>query len=292
MTSRLTDRQLGIALVLGAAFMWSLAGVFTRLLPYDAWTLITWRAFFGGVMMTAYMAYEQDGLSLGGFTRIGPLGLGAAAISCIAMIAYISALKLTSVAHVLVIYAMTPLFAAVIAYAWMGERVSRSALIASGIALLGIVVMVGASAGRGRLLGDFLAVVMTSFFAVILVMARRDPAFSMTPVNIVAAVFCVLVCWPLSQAGVPGPRDMMLLILFGFTTTGCALMLYMAGARRLPAAETGLLSLVDTVLGPLWVWLAFNETPGTSALMGGVIVLGAVAWYIATEARQASPTIA
>lgn len=286
MSARDTDRRLGILLVLGAAIMWSLVGLFTRLIPLDAWTLTTWRALFGGLTMLLYMRYERRGLSLRGFTKIGLLGLAAAAISGIAMIAYIAALRHTSVAHVMVIYAMTPLFAAGIAYAWMRERVSGNTLIASAIALLGIGAMVGGSAGSGGLLGDFLAFIMTSFFAVILVMARRDPTFSMTPVNIVGALLCVLVCWPLSQADLPSGGELLLLAIFGFATTGCALILYMAGARRLPAAEAGLISLLDTVLAPLWVWLAFDEAPGVSALVGGAIVLGAVAWYIVAEARR------
>ena len=279
------ERRLGIALVVAAAVLWSLAGLFTRLIALDVWTLLFWRAVFGGALMFAYLVFEHRGRSLAVFGRIGALGWGAAAICAIAMIAYVAALKLTSVANVLVIYAMTPFFAAGIAFAWTGERPSRRTLIASAVSLAGVAVMVSGSARSGRLMGDALALLMTGFFAFSIVMARRDPNFSMTPVNVIAALLCAMVCWPLSQAGVPGPQDLVLVALFGFCTIGGAFVLYMAGAKRLPAAETGLIGLIDTVLGPLWVWLAFQELPGAAALAGGAIVLSAVTWYMATELR-------
>ena len=203
------------------------------------------------------------------------------------MVAYISALKLTSVANVLIVYAMTPFFAAGIAYVWTGERATRRTLLASAIALVGVAIMVSGSAQSGRLAGDALALVMTFTFAGIIVMARRDPTYSMTPVCVTSSFLCIALCWPLSQPGLPSPHDLVVLALFGFCTIGLALILYMAGARRLPAAETGFINLIDTVLGPLWVWLAFAETPVTAALIGGGIVMAAVVWYMAAELRGA-----
>lgn len=285
MTAAAHERRLGIMLVVAAAILWSLAGVFTRIIALDVWTLLFWRAVFGGGLMLVYMVVEHRGRSLAVFGGIGALGWSAAGICAIAMVAYVAALKLTNVANVLVIYATTPLFAAAIAYVWTGERPSRRAIIASAVSLAGVAVMVSGSARSGRLLGDFLALVMTSFFAFSIVMARRDPSFSMTPVNVLASALCAAVCWPLSQAGLPGAQDLALVALFGFCTIGGAFVLYMAGAKRLPPAETGLIGLIDTVLGPLWVWLAFSETPGKAALIGGAVMLGAVVWYMAAEAR-------
>ena len=290
MTAAARERRLGVFLVLIAAFLWSLAGLFTRVIALDVWTLLFWRAVFGGGLMFVYLVVEHRSRCFAVFGRLGALGWSAAGICAIAMVAYVAALKLTSVANVLVIYATTPFFAAGIAFAWTGERPSRRALIASAVSLAGVAIMVSGSARSGKLLGDVLALVMTSFFAFSIVMARRDPNFSMTPVNVLASLLCALACWPLSQAGLPGAQDLLLVALFGFCTIGGAFVLYMAGAKRLPAAETGLIGLIDTLLGPLWVWLAFSETPSLAALIGGAVMLGAVAWYMAGELRAAPAT--
>ena len=73
---------------------------------------------------------------------------------------------------------------------------------------------------------------------------------------------------------------------------GVAYCLYMAGGRLIPASETGLIGLIDVVLAPLWVWLLFAESPGLPAVLGGVLVLGAVVWYLAGPRPVRSATTA
>jgi drug/metabolite transporter (DMT)-like permease len=111
-------------------------------------------------------------------------------------------------------------------------------------------------------------------------MARRYPGLSMAAVIALAGLLCAAVAWPLMQAPVPDARTMAILALFGIATTSLAYLLFLLGARHIPSGEAGLLGLLDTVLSPLWVWLAFGETPTTAALLGGGIVLMSVVWYL------------
>ena len=73
------------------------------------------------------------------------------------------------------------------------------------------------------------------------------------------------------------------LFVFGLTTIGLAFVLFMEGAKFIPSAEAGLISLLDVVLGPIWVFLAFGENPGAATVLGGVIVLGAAVWRMAPD---------
>jgi drug/metabolite transporter (DMT)-like permease len=74
--------------------------------------------------------------------------------------------------------------------------------------------------------------------------------------------------------------------VFGLTTIGLAFVLFMEGAKFIPSAEAGLISLLDVVLGPLWVFIAFGENPGLATMLGGAIVLAAAVWRMAPELRQ------
>ena len=74
-----------------------------------------------------------------------------------------------------------------------------------------------------------------------------------------------------------------MLFVYGLTTIGLAFVLFMEGAKRIPSAEAGLISLLDVVLGPVWVFLAFGENPGAMTVLGGAIVLGAALWRMAPD---------
>jgi drug/metabolite transporter (DMT)-like permease len=202
---------------------------------------------------------------------------------------YVLALKLTSVANVMVIYATVPFVAAGIAFAWNGERTNRRALLASGVALAGIFVLVGGAAALKDLAGDGLAFLMTLAFAIQLVMARRYPKLEMSMINAAAAALCAISCWLLTPVGIPTSHQLLILALFGVTTTALAYLLFLTGGRYLPSGEAGLIGLLDVVLGPLWVWFFLAERPGAPALIGGGLVLASVCWYLSSQLRTAAP---
>jgi drug/metabolite transporter (DMT)-like permease len=203
------------------------------------------------------------------------------------MLSYVAALQLTTVANVLTVYATVPFMAAAVAYFWTGERIGRRAVMAGSAALLGVAIMAGAATRPDDVAGNALSLLMTLTFAILIVMARRYPSLAMAPVNVLGTAICFAACWPLMQAALPSTRDLLLLALFGATTSGLAYMLFLTGSRLIPSSEAGLIALLDVVLGPLWVWLAFAEEPGPAALVGGGIVLTALVWYLSAGLRTA-----
>lgn len=287
------SRAYGLVLVLVASVLWSTAGLFVRLIDLDLWTMQAWRALFGALSLFLIVALEHGRRSPQAVRGMGRLGLIAVPLSAVSMISYVAALKLTTVANVLIVYATVPFLAAAIALVWLGERIGRRTVTAGAIALLGIGIMTSGATRPADLAGGFLAFLMTLTFAVLLVMARRHPTLAMAPVNGTAAILCALACWPLAADGLPAPGDLAMLALFGVTTTGLAYLLFLTGGRHVPSSEAGLLGLLDVVLGPLWVWLAFGEEPGRAAILGGTLVLGALAWYLLSDAawrtRRAQP---
>jgi drug/metabolite transporter (DMT)-like permease len=188
---------------------------------------------------------------------------------------------------VLAIYATVPFVSAGIAFVWMKERVERRVLVASAIAFVGVLMVAGFAARPQDLAGSALALLVTVTFSILLVMARRLSALKLAPVNAIGSGLCVLLCLPLMSHTIPGPPELMVLAVFGSTTSGLAYLLFMTGGRRIPAGEAGLIGLLDIVLGPLWVWLAFGENPGTAVLLGGGLIFAAVVWYMWSGLRAA-----
>src|SRR6185295_9869340 len=114
--------RLGVLCVTASAVAWSTAGFFTRLIPFDAWTILFWRGVFAGLFTTAYIVWRYRGESLRLYRSMGRPGWLFAVLSAIGMTTFIPALKLTTVADVAIIYATAPFVTAVLAWIWLRER--------------------------------------------------------------------------------------------------------------------------------------------------------------------------
>ncbi len=267
-------RRRGVLLVLVATLLWSLAGLFARLLVHlDVWTVMGWRALLGAASIAAVGLFEWRNGRLD-----NPLGFGAlsplvALLAMIAISAYTASVMTTTIADVMVIYATMPFVAAAMGFLVNGERVSARTLVASSLALVGIIVMVASGLGSGRLLGQALSMLMTLAFAGMIVLQRRQPGASVIVVNCLGAIGSGIFGLANSPLQPISLHDFAILFVFGLTTIGLAFVLFMEGAKFIPSAEAGLISLLDVVLGPLWVFIAFGENPGLATMFGGAIVL-------------------
>jgi drug/metabolite transporter (DMT)-like permease len=197
-------------------------------------------------------------------------------------------MSITTVADVLMVNATLPFLAAAIALVWLGERTAKSTLLASAVALVGMLIIVEDSVKTGRALGDVLAFCAAVTFAALIVFVRRQRHLSVTTMNACAGVICAAICFPLSAHEVVTGSDLAILALAAFASFAFAMIVFMAGARLIPSSEAGLVSLLETFLGPLWVWLLFAETPTPQALAGGAVLLLAVSWHLVESWRRES----
>src|SRR5262249_13342228 len=117
---------------------------------------------------------------------------------------------------------------------------------------------------------------MATSFATATVIVRRHPDIQMAPAAVLATALTALVALPLADPREASGRDLALLAFFGVGQFGVGFLLFMKGARLLPAAATSLIGMLETVLGPIWVWLVLGERPGPAALAGGALILGAL----------------
>ena len=266
--------RLGLLLVTLSAVAWSLAGYFTRLIGLDVWTILAWRGLFGMIGMAVVIVALHGRATPGLFLRLGRPGWLFVAVSAFGMVCFITSLRHTTVAHTAVIYATVPFIAAFLGWIFLRELPSRSAVVASLAALTGVAIMVGFGV-EGGLLGDLLAFGMTLSLAVMMVIARRCPDIPVLPAACLSALASGLVALPFGEPLDVTGTDLIHLALFGLINSAAGLTLFTFGARLLPAIETALIGALDAPLAPLWVWLAFAETPSQQTLAGALIVFAA-----------------
>jgi drug/metabolite transporter (DMT)-like permease len=258
-----------------AAVAWSTAGVLQRQLTLDTPTQVIGRAGFATAALLAYVAIVERGRVLEAFRSVGLAGVAVALCVATASGSFIAALNHTSVARVLFILAVAPVLAALLARVALGEPITRRTGVAMALALAGVALMFGAP-GERSLAGDGLSLVTALAFALMIVITRWRHDVSMTPATCLSQAILVVAFLPFASPGEITGDDVVWLALLGIGQIGLGFALLTVGARLIPAAQVGLITLLEVVLGPVWVWVALDERPSTLTLAGGAIVIIAI----------------
>jgi drug/metabolite transporter (DMT)-like permease len=278
----------GQAYALAAALAWSTGGILQRQIAAGAADQIVGRALFAFVAVLAFVRFgERVPLRAALRSVTSVAGLVVAAGIAAASATFIVALNHTSVAHVLVIQAITPILAGLFAFWTLHEPLSARTWGAMGLAVAGIAVMVGIPSG-GNALGELMAFLSPLCFAVVIVVARRQRHLSMTPATALAQLLLIVFGLPFVHVGQLQAGDVGWLALLGLGQQGFGLVFFTMGARLIPAAAMGLILLLESVLGAVWGWLGTSEHPNLSTVLGGLIVLGAVALKLREDNARAA----
>jgi drug/metabolite transporter (DMT)-like permease len=261
--------------ILLAAVAWSTAGLGQRGLDASAVTQVAGRAFFAALALFALvLAMERRG-TMRAFLGMGRSGLAMTVFLAISSGAFLLALNHTSVANVLFMQAAAPMMAALLGWVLISEPVDGRTWAALLLAGAGVAVMAAGSLDAG-IAAVGLPLLMTASFAVVIVIARHRRDVSMMPATCASQVLVVVVCAPFVTLGSVSGSDWAILAALGVGQMGLGLAFLTIGARLIPPAQVALISLLEVVLGPLWVWLAYGERPSSATLVGGAIVVAAV----------------
>jgi drug/metabolite transporter (DMT)-like permease len=253
-------------------------GLLTRLIQVDHWTLIFWRAIlmaFGMWLLTCFFHPKNTWRA---YKNIGVHGLLMVMFYSCGTISFITAITHTSVANTLIILSTTPLFAALIGLVVFAEAIKLRTWCAIFLVAVGIyVISSGGDSHGASLYGDIAAMAGAFFLAAGFSVVRRKPTISVFPVFSIAGLVTALLSFPLSQPFSVTQQDMGYLIIMGVYMLPLATALMFLGPRYIPASEVGLMILLESVLGPTWVWLVLGENPGSRTLIGGAIIISTLA---------------
>jgi drug/metabolite transporter (DMT)-like permease len=266
----------GALLVAGAAVCWSSGALLVRLITAPPWTTSLWRSLFASTFLALVLSLVQRRGIVAQWRRGGRPMLAVAACMAVASTCFIFSLAYTSVANTLILMSTGPYVAGLLGWLVLGERVAPRTWMSMSVALAGAVVMVSDSYGRGAMIGDLLAVAMAASFAVATVLVRRHPEIQMAPAAALATALTALVALPFADPLSPSARDLALVAVLGIGQFALGFLLFMAGARLIPVAQTSLIGMLEVVLGPIWVWLILDERPPAASLMGGTLILAAL----------------
>jgi drug/metabolite transporter (DMT)-like permease len=270
-----------------SALIFSTGGLFIRKLDHPhAWQTVFWRSLSACVSLALLIIWRERTNPVRAIVRIGRPGWAVGAAFCLSSIGMVVSLSKTSVAIVLVIFALSPLAAAVMAWILIGERVRNYTWAAIGVTVAGVAFMVSGPGAGGSTSGALIALVIPLAFGYGTVMIRRHSEIAMAPAMLLSAAMSSVISLPFAHPFDISRHDLLLLLTFGFAQLGIGLALFSIGAARVPATDVALLSMLEPIMGPIWVWIFVSEYPGVPALIGGSAVFVALAAHTVYAASR------
>ncbi|MBT4017884.1 MAG: DMT family transporter [Alphaproteobacteria bacterium] len=282
MIARSSDYRRGVVLVVLAGVCWSSMGIGIRFMEVaNVWQILFFRSCALMPFLLLIITLRSKGKPLAAIRTAGLAGVIGGMALVMAFSGGIYSIQTTSVANAMLLFAAAPLIAALLGRMILREVVRKATWIAIAVALIGITAMVWEGMSLGYVNGNLAALLSATGFAVFTIALRWRKLEDMMPTVFLGGVFATivsgLVCASSGYSLDIPVNDIMISLALGVFQVGAGLVLYTMGSKSVPAAELALLSLGEVILGPLWVWLFLGETVGLYTLLGGAILLAAIA---------------
>ena len=268
----------GILQLVASGFFLSTAGIALRLVEQaDGWQILFYRSLALSITILLILVFQKRSRFFDEFRGLGWNDCLLAVFLGTGFVAYVFALLYNTVANALFIFSCAPFLAGFLGWILLGERVATRTWLAIGVAMAGLAVMVGSELAVSRYLGTLLALWIPIAYAASIIAVRRSKRDNM----LVALCLAGLVAGGLSAFFVTDyaltPRDLIISLYLGVFQVGVGFTLVVLGSRYVPAAQVGLLALVEPVLAPIWAWMGVGEVPGLATIVGGTIIFLAIA---------------
>lgn len=279
MTTTHPHRVRGLIYALVSNLCFSTGGLWVRsveVLP-DGYEMVLWRSIAMSLVLGVIVVGLYRGEAAAKVAAIGRWGVVSAGCLALTFFAFILSVTNTTVANTTITMSLAPLMTAIAGLIFLREHVSRQTWMAIAVAAVGLATMfVDALSGDGWIGILYALGVPAGLAANVVINRRHGGAVDMVPTVLVAGLLSIVVALPLGWPLTATPRDIGILSLMGTVQLACGCLFITLAMRYLPAVEVGLFTLLETVLGPVWVWLAYGERPSSLALAGGMLIVGAL----------------
>lgn len=262
----LTRRQSGLIAVVAAAVLWSTGGLFIKLLPFNAQTILFYRSACAALMFG--MLFHKS------IFKVNALSIGISIVYAGLLFCFVTATKLTTAANAIFLQYTAPIYVLLLEPMLFKTRLRRIDIITILVCLGGMMLFFSGDLAMGDMRGNWIALLSGVLLAGIMLGQRFN-----SPERYETAIFWgnILVmalafpAWKESPA--PDLPQWGMLLFLGFIQIGMGYMLFNYGLKRILAVESALLAMLEPILNPVWVFLGYGERPGSLAIVGGLIIV-------------------
>ncbi|HIS16661.1 MAG TPA: EamA family transporter [Candidatus Scatomorpha merdavium] len=277
------SRNRAIFEMLLCAALWSIAGIFIKLIPWNSIVIAGIRSLIAGAVMFVYMRYKRIGFTADRRSMLGGLAL------CCTLTCFVAANKLTTAANSIVLQFTAPMFIVVFSVLFLKKKFSRSDIFAVVLTMLGISLFFFDQLTPGHLLGNCVAIVAGMAFAgYYMSLEGASESERMSAILMAHGLtFCVSIPFIALEPPELGAAPVICIFILGVVQLGIPYVLLGRASGSCPPLACSLLGAVEPLLNPVWVFIFDGEAPGMWALIGGVVVVVTITvWCVYGDLRE------
>jgi drug/metabolite transporter (DMT)-like permease len=267
------DRPLlkGALAMMACAFLWSLAGLFIKILDWNPFLIAGLRSLIAFLFLLGVVGTVR-------LTWSWPL-LGAALANAATMLLFVSANKTTTAANAILLQYLAPVFTALFSVVILRERIRWEQYLAILLTMEGMYLLFADRLSQGQRFGNLLALTSALTFSLVFIFTRLqkegDPLQSFLASHAVTALLAlgVAIFLPLPRFSLGGMASILVL---GVVQIGLAAVFFSYGIKRVPAITANMIALIEPTFNPVWVYLVLKEAPTANTLLGGALIIGSV----------------
>ena len=267
----------GYILLLFGGFCLSWGGFIVRSFQEaNVWQILFLRSFFFIIALSLFLTLTYKNRVIKIIKDSGVPGILGGFVMSFSFVAFIIAMNSTTVANVVFIISTQTMFLAIFGFFYLKEKVSLIGSSSIFLAMSGILIMVGDSISTGSLFGNLVALVIPINFAIYVMIIRKNSNLDMVPAMLYSGIFSLIYGAILSKSFEFTSHDLFMGFLLGVPQLALGFICITIGSRTTASATVGLLMLMETLCGPLWVWIFLNEIPPISVFIGGAVIISAI----------------
>ena len=272
-----------------APVFWSTGGVGLRLVDASAWQVLFWRSLFMTIFLFSWSLIKDGPRILPTYYRTVVQGKWVTIFFTLSILFYVFSITNTTVADSLLIQGTAPILIVFLGWLLLGEPLKKVTIAGLLAVAIGITVIMIPSLSKGGLSGNFFGLAKASAFAAGTIAIRKRKSVALLPAITSAAAFTTLISLFFVPSLSVTPISLLILCYLGFFQTGIAFLFFTSWSGKLTSSITGLIVILEAVLGPLWVWLFLDIRPPDTTLLGGAIIIIALVTHTLLFYRGESP---
>ena len=271
------DQKKGMVLAFTAVMFITPDSLFIRLANLESWNLIFYRGFIPFLIVFVGLLIIYKSTLIKELMNNSWHGLAYAGTFTITNIMFVISIENTNVANTLIMIALAPMLSAIISFIFLKENPDKKTWIAITVTTLAVIFIFYDAIDTGDFLGNFFGLICAAGLAVGAVIIRSAKKISLVPSAMMGKLMVALIALLFVDKLKLEGNDITIIPIMCVMCVAIPFVLVTLAPRYITAAEVNLFFLLETILGPLWVWLVIHESPSIETIMGGIVIIVTIA---------------
>ena len=281
-----SNQKKGMLLAFTAIMFITPDSLFIRLANIDSWNLIFYRGFIPFLIVLIGLVIIYKTKFIKQLIDNGWHGIAYASVFAVTNIFFVISIENTNVANTLIMIALAPMLSAVISFFFLKENTDKKTWIAIIITTLAVIYIFNDSFEKGDVLGNFLGLICATGLAVGAVIIRSAKKINLVPSAMMGKLMVTLIALFFVDNLVLEKNDTIIIPLMCIMCVAIPFVLITLAPRYITAAEVNLFFLLETIFGPIWVWLVIKEQPSLETIIGGVVIILTIGTHSALALKK------